>query len=321
MNHLLYSAVARTLPLVLQTKNKQRVCILTYHRVLPERDYMRSSEPTVATFDWHMELLARYFNPLSLSDAIARLDNNDLPERAVCVTFDDGYANNAECALPVLQRWSIPATVFISTGFLNGGLMWNDAVIEALRIAESDEFDLRSLGLATYDLADFHHRRQAAGQIIREIKHWPPEKRAEAIRVIECMVGPLPENMMLTNDQVKQLSDAGIEIGAHTRTHPILAMLKLADARQEIQASKNALETLVDKPVRYFAYPNGRPEIDYRLEHRDFVKSIGFEGAVSTQWGVVSGSSDRWQMPRFTPWDQTPLRFMVRLLAMFRNPA
>ena len=125
----------------------------------------------------------------------------------------------------------------------------------------------------------------------------------------------------LTNDQVKQLGDAGIEIGAHTRTHPILAMLKLADARQEIQASKDALETLTGKPVRYFAYPNGRPEIDYRLEHRDFVKSIGFEGAVSTQWGVASESSDRWQMPRFTPWDQTPLRFMVRLLAMFRNPA
>ena len=321
MNHLLYSAVARTLPLVLQTKNKQRVCILTYHRVLPERDYMRSSEPTVATFDWHMELLARYFNPLSLSDVIARLDSNDLPERAVCVTFDDGYANNAECALPVLQRWNIPATVFISTGFLNGGLMWNDAVIEALRIAGSGEFDLRSLGLATYDLADFQHRRQAAGQIIREIKHWPPEKRAEAIRVIESMVGPLPENMMLTNDQVKQLGDAGIEIGAHTRTHPILATLKLADARQEIQASKDALEILTGKPVRYFAYPNGRPEIDYRLEHRDFVKSIGFEGAVSTQWGVASESSDRWQMPRFTPWDQTPLRFMTRLLAMFRNPA
>jgi len=307
MNHLLYSAVARTLPLVLQTKNKQRVCILTYHRVLPQRDYMRSSEPTVATFDWHMELLARYFNPLSLSDVIARLDSNDLPERAVCVTFDDGYANNAECALPVLQRWNIPATVFISTGFLNGGLMWNDAVIEALRIAGSGEFDLRSLGLATYDLADFQHRRQAAGQIIREIKHWPPHKRAEAIRVIESMVGPLPENMMLTNDQ--------------TRTHPILAMLKLADARQEIQASKDALEILTGKPVRYFAYPNGRPEIDYRLEHRDFVKSIGFAGAVSTQWGVASESSDRWQMPRFTPWDQTPLRFMVRLLAMFRNPA
>ena len=126
MKNLLHGSVATILPLLLQTRKKQYVSILTYHQVLPEFDYMRPREPTVSDFEWQMELLAKYFNPISLSDALTALEYGELPERAVCVTFDDGYANNEELAMPILTRLGIPATVFVSTNFLNGGRMWND---------------------------------------------------------------------------------------------------------------------------------------------------------------------------------------------------
>ncbi|MEZ5529339.1 MAG: polysaccharide deacetylase family protein [Porticoccaceae bacterium] len=320
MKHVLHNAVARLLPFLMQTRKKQRLSILTYHGVLPDHDFMRPNEPTAAIFDWQMELISHYFNPLPLSEALALMRVGELPERAVCITFDDGYANNAEQALPILQRWRIPATVFVSTGFLNGGRMWNDSVIEALRIAEGLDFDLRELGLDVYYIEGIERRRASAAAIISEIKHWPPQKRAHAIDVIEARVGLLPGDMMMTDDQVRLLNNAGIEIGAHTQSHPILATLDRVNAEQEILGSKFYLESLLGRPVRHFAYPNGRPGIDYRMEHRDLVEQGGFESAVSTQWGVANPVSDRWQLPRFTPWDRTPLRFMTRLLLNYRHP-
>lgn len=320
MNNLLHGAVAKALPFLIGTKCKQRLTILTYHGVMSEHDYMRPGEPTVAALDWQMELLFKHFSPLSLPEALSKIDSRSLPERAVCVTFDDGYANNFELALPVLKRWRIPATVYVATDFLNGGRMWNDSVIEAMRIAEGPDFDLREIGLDTYDIGGFEMRKAAAVMIIREIKHWPPEKRAHAVMVIESMVGALPDNLMMTDDQVRQLSSEGVEVGAHTKSHPILATLDTEQSRDEIVGSKTYLENLLKKPVRHFAYPNGRPGIDYTFEHRDIVESAGFESAASTQWGAVSRLSDKWQLPRFTPWDRTPLRFMTRLLLNYRNP-
>lgn len=320
MKNLLHGSVATILPLLLQTRKKQHVSILTYHQVLPKFDHMRPMEPTVSDFEWQMELLAKYFNPISLSDALTALEYGELPERAVCVTFDDGYANNEELAVPILTRLGIPATVFVATNFLNGGRMWNDSVIEALRIAEGEELDLTSSGLSCYSIRDIEERRKAAGVIIREIKHWPPEKRAEAVVSIESLVGSLPTNMMMTDDQVRSLGKNGIDIGAHTKSHPILSTLDLDLVRQEVVGSKQHLESILDGEVRHFAYPNGRPGIDYRMEHRDIVEIAGFDAAVSTNWGVASNLSDKWQLPRFTPWDRTPLRFMVRLLLNFRNP-
>lgn len=321
MKNLLHSATATILPYLLQTKKKQHVSILTYHRVLPEVDYMRPLEPTVSDFEWQMELLSQHFNPLPLSDALAMLEYGELPERAVCVTFDDGYANNEEFALPILRQFGIPATVFVATDFLNGGRMWNDSVIEVLRIAEGDILDLSGVGLDLYPIGEIGERRKSAGTIIREIKHWPPEKRAAAVESMESMVGALPADMMMSDDQVRSLKGNGIEIGAHTKSHPILSTLDLDLSRQEVVESKQHLEEIIKGEVRYFAYPNGRPGIDYRTEHRDIVEIAGFEAAVSTNWGVVSELSDKWQLPRFTPWDNTPLRFMTRLLLNFRNPA
>jgi peptidoglycan/xylan/chitin deacetylase (PgdA/CDA1 family) len=320
MKNLLHSSVATILPLLLQTRKKQYVSILTYHQVLPQLDDMRPMETTVSEFEWQMELLSKHFNPISLSDALTLLEYGELPDRAVCVTFDDGYANNEELAMPILTRLGIPATVFVSTDFLNGGRMWNDSVIEALRIAEGEELDLTLAGLGCYPILSIEERRKAAGVIIREIKHWPPEKRAEAVASIEAMVGSLPTNMMMTDDQVRSLNKNGIDIGAHTKSHPILSTLELDSAREEVVGSKQYLESILGGEVRCFAYPNGRPGIDYRMEHRDIVEIAGFDAAVSTNWGVASSLSDKWQLPRFTPWDKTPLRFMVRLLLNFRNP-
>jgi hypothetical protein len=79
------------------------------------------------------------------------------------------------------------------------------------------------------------------------------------------------------------------------------------------------LEALLQDAVEVFAYPNGRPHLDYGIEHRDLVSEMGFKAAVSTHWGVGTAGSDRYQLPRFTPWDRQALRFGLRLLANYRR--
>jgi len=322
MNHLLQSAVSSFLPSLLGTKNTQRLSILIYHRIMSEFDFMRPAEPTVSQFKWQMEILSKYFTPLSLSEALMLMKYSELPERAVCVTFDDGYADNEELALPVLQQFGIPATVFVATDYLNGGRMWNDSIIEAIRLAKGPIIDLSGVGLGLYDITSTSGRVNVAASIIKEVKHWTPDKRAEVVVIIEGLDldGELPNHLMMTSAQVRSCSDGGFDVGAHTLSHPILATQNLANAKREIMGSKEVLESLLGKPVTHFAYPNGRPDIDYKVEHRDLVEIAGYDCAVSTQWGVASRSSDRWQLPRFTPWDKTPLRFLIRLLMNIRNP-
>ena len=312
------SAMAKMAPLLLNMQVAQRLSILAYHRVLATPDSMRPGEPTVAEFDWQMRLLREHFSPLPLVEAVERMQSGTLPDRAVCVTFDDGYADNEQLALPVLLKYHIPATVFVSTGFLNGGRMWNDSVIESLRVFQGDELDLRDYNLGHHNLESFARRREAAESILQKIKHLDPAVRIDLVNEIERRVRDLPNDLMLTDAQLETLTHNDIAIGAHTVNHPILASVSDAIARSEILAGKVYLEDLLKKEVEVFAYPNGKPGQDYSPEHRDIVKDIGFRAAVSTHWGVSSTSSDMLQLPRFTPWDRGQFKFALRLMANYR---
>ena len=279
---------------------------------------MRPDEPTVDEFDWQMRLLRENFSPLPLLEAVERLQDHTLPKRAVCVTFDDGYADNALCALPVLQKYRIPATVFVSTGFLNGGRMWNDSIIEALRVCKEEVLDLRELELGRYNLRSYAQRLGAVESIIKSIKHLDPEIRRGLVLEIEKRVADLPNDLMMNDSQLQLLSTNEIAIGAHTVNHPILASVSDEAAQREILDSKLSLEGLLQKQVDLFAYPNGKPGMDYTSKHRELIKELGFRAAVSTHWGVSSTNSDRYQLPRFTPWDRGQLKFALRLLANYR---
>jgi peptidoglycan/xylan/chitin deacetylase (PgdA/CDA1 family) len=313
------SLAVKLLPLLLNTQGKKRLSILIYHRVLPTPDPMRPDEPTADDFDWQMRLLRSNFNPLPLVDGVEQMLAGSLPERAVCVTFDDGYADNAQCAMPILKKYDIPATVFVSTAFINGGRMWNDSLLEALRICDGDSLDLRDLDLDCFPLDTFAQRLAAAQSIIHSIKHFAPDVRAGLVEKIESRVGELPNDLMLTDAQIQSLVRNRIAIGAHTVNHPILASVADEVAHAEIRNSKMYLEVLTQMDVDAFAYPNGRPALDYGNQHRNMVEEFGFRAAVSTHWGVATDQSDRFQLPRFSPWDRQQLRFALRLLANYRR--
>lgn len=280
---------------------------------------MRASEVDKVMFDWQMELLRAYFNPLPLAVALELQKSGDLPPASVCVTFDDGYADNVDVALPILEKWDIPATFFISSGYLNGGRMWNDTVLESVKQIPAADIDLTEIDLGRCSLATENERLRVAYQILTALKHLPPDRRAEGTAFVASFASDLPIDLMMTSPQVKKLVDSGMEIGGHTVSHPILASLDCDEARREIVEGKKALEELSGGAVSYFAYPNGKSGQDFTHFHSSILPGIGFKAAVSTHWGVSTLESDIWQLPRFTPWDRTPAKFMLRMIRNYRN--
>jgi peptidoglycan/xylan/chitin deacetylase (PgdA/CDA1 family) len=231
------------------------------------------------------------------------------------ISFDDGYADNEAVALPILQRLNLPATFFVSTGFLDGGgPMWNDAVIEAVRGCRQETLDLSALALGTFPLGSLGERRAAIDTLLVKIMHLAPPRRAETVAgVVEIAEGLSRRDLMMTAEQVRRIAAAGMTVGGHTVTHPILTRLDPQAAMQEIGDGKSRLEEITGERIEVFAYPSGRPGRDYSAEHARMVRACGFTAAVSTAWGVATTGSDTLQLPRFTPWDRSKMRFGMRL--------
>lgn len=282
-----------------------RLSVLIFHRVLPVADPLFPDEMYAQRFNEMCAWVKSWFNVLPLDQAAAHLKAGTLPARAACITFDDGYADNHDVAMPILQRHGLPATFFIATGFLDGGRMWNDTIIETIR--------------RRVDLPNIPARQAAITTLINQIKYL---STAERVTVTEQLAQSasvtLPADLMMTSAQVKAMRQAGMQIGAHTVSHPILARLSADEARCQIGDSKRFLEDLLGERVGLFAYPNGKPGEDYSPATVEVVRNLGFDAAVSTQWGASRTGDDLLQIKRFTPWDKNKLRFGLRLLQNFR---
>jgi peptidoglycan/xylan/chitin deacetylase (PgdA/CDA1 family) len=308
--------VAGTLALA----SRGRLSILIFHRVLRERDAILPSEPTASEFDALLAHLKARFTLLPLREAVDRLYAGTLPRAALSVTFDDGYADNLAVAAPLLRKHGVPATLFVATGYLDGGIMWNDRVIAAFRSTSSTELDLQPHGLGVHPTESLADRRAGIDRVLRELKHRPaPERERLANVVLEVAAVEPPKNLMLTSDAVRALQAHGVDVGAHTVTHPILARASRDEAWREICDGKRALESIVGHAVPLFAYPNGHPGDDYTPEHVQMVREAGFAAAVSTAWGAANRTSDPMQLPRFTPWTRKPLRFDLLMLRNLRH--
>lgn len=296
-----------------------RLSILIFHRVLSAPDVLFPGEPDVRRFNEILSWVARFLNVIPLDQAVAGLSAGTLPARAAVITFDDGYADNAVNALPILQRHGMNATFFVATSFLDGGRMWNDSVIEMVRGYRGKTLNLSEIGLGSYELESVDERRFAIDALLRSVKYLEAENRSGAIDRLIYFVGcRLPTNLMMSSEQVLSLRNAGMQIGAHTCSHPILERIADAQAVEEIRGSKLMLESLLSEPVSLFAYPNGKPDIDYSARHVAMVREAGFTAAVSTSPGVSMQRSDVYQLPRFTPWDRTRIRYGIRMLANLR---
>ncbi len=303
--------------------DRGRLSIAIFHRVHAQTDPLFPDEPDAARFDALCSWFRSWFEVMPLDRATEALAQGRLPARALAITFDDGYADNHDVAMPVLRRHGLSATFFIATSFLDGGRMWNDTVVESIRRTRLRALPLQELGLALperLDLPDGAARAAIIERVLGAMKYLPHERRVAVARAIgERSGAELPDDLMMTSAQLRAMAAARMQIGAHTLTHPILAGLDDAAARAEIVGSRERLQALLGQPVDLFAYPNGRPGRDYGPRDVALVQQAGFRAAVSTSYGVSrTGSARMHELPRFTPWDRDRWRFGARMASNLR---
>jgi len=254
-------------------------------------------------------VLRRHFEPLALGDLLTR--KRRLRRPAVAVTFDDGYADNLREARPLLERYDVPATVFVTSGQLGGDrefwwdelerLVVHDAPLPA-RLPETLTGVEILPGPSPATAAGERERTALFWEIHRRLMPLADDARRSALDALAdwagAAAGAPPRHPTLSEDELVRLADGRlIEIGAHSVTHPVLASLPQERQRAEIVGSKQQLEAILGRAVDRFAYPHGAPE-HFTRETAVLVREAGFRSACANWRGAVDANSDRFALPR-----------------------
>lgn len=290
-----------------------------FHRVLEVSDPMIPGEIEVRRFDAALQWISQQFRVLQPLQACEQLAAGTLPSRAAIISFDDGYRDNHDTAMPVLLRHRMSAVFFIATGYLGDGVQFNDRLTEAFRALREDSFDARWLDLGILPTHSMEARLATMHQVREALKYLEPQARTEAVERVETLCatngrGLQRGRVMMSAQEVRALAANGMEIGGHTVTHPILQSVDDAVAYAEIESGRSALTAIVGRPPMLFAYPNGKRGRDFDARHAQMARRAGFRFAFSTQRGVATRASDPLQLPRFMPWNTDALRFKLQAL-------
>ena len=253
------------------------VVVLCYHGVRPD-GYAAGGHPLdwlhvpASTFESHCRLIRECCDPISLDDwRAADAGKANLPKRPVLITFDDGYRGVVTRAMPILATYDLPAVVFVCTEPMETRrMLWFDAVVVR------DGFD----GLEAW-------------------KERPYAEWAEACAGTPCVADD-DLRALMTPAELKVLADMkGIEIGGHTARHPILARGSAENQRREIEQNLQSIAQWTGRAVRAFAYPNGRPGIDYNADTLRILRNLNIDSAFTTRPAFARRDESALERSRF----------------------
>ena len=277
--------------------NRKGLRILMYHRF---------SDPVPLARQ--LRHLREHYSPVSMAQVSAWLSGGaPLPENALAVTVDDGYRDFYQVAYPVFRDYGIPATVYVVSDFLDRRLwLWVDQVRHAFLHAPEQSFVLELGGPSTrsFELASAESRRRAARAVTEAAKKLPNAQRLEFLeRLPGALHVDLPaeapaEYEPMRWEEAREVASGGIELGAHTRTHPILSSVASTEALvDEIAGSKRRIEEQLGRPVDHFCYPNGSTQ-DFTDAAVAAVKAADYRTSVTTEPGLNFPSADRFRLLR-----------------------
>lgn len=293
---------------------KSQVAILMYHRVMPQTDGWSFPLLVAASdFERQIQYLTREYNVLTLDELAQYIhEHKPLPKRAVVITFDDGYKDNYTYAYPILKKYGVPATIFVTTGYIGGGnLFWWDKVRYVIQHTAHKRIELDGLG--AFSLSSTTERLRAILRIKEQLKELPEEEKNLLIERLISVSGVgipthLGKELILSWDEIREMCNNGITIGAHTVTHAILTKVSEEQAKYEIMQSKKDIEGKLQKAVTWFAYPNG----DFSPETVRLLREAGFRCAVTGIWKMITPREDLYQLGRVPPgWSFDIFKFFI----------
>jgi peptidoglycan/xylan/chitin deacetylase (PgdA/CDA1 family) len=242
-----------------------------------------------------METLARVAEAVRLRDLVLSIPRNTIRRNTVVVTFDDGYVDALTVALPILERYGIPATVFVVSGYVGREFWWD----ELDRVVSGSSNASKRLTGSAGSTAVMSHAARLSG--LPDM-----ERRRTLLALAQANTVSKPEQRALTVEELEYLARHElVEIGAHTVTHPLLPLLSQGEQRCELEDSRRTLESITGRPIFSFAYPHGA------LSHQTIrlVRQAGYTAACTSTPDVITFGSDLLALPRFWVGDWSGDRF------------
>jgi len=287
----------------------EEVRILAYHRILDtgsekpfqfDRNLISAS---VDQFDQQIRYLSKHYQPITFGDLIETINGDKrLPRYPVIVSFDDGFEDNYRNAFPILKKYSVPATIFLATDYIGQPkTFWFDRVVYNLRGAEN-------LDLSRFDgpvIKNFSAEcEENIASVLRFLKKIPESQRLEILDLIESAFGDdypeqgFPESRPMSWDQVREMTNAGIEFGSHTVSHPILSKIDDRQLESELVDSRRMIEEQTHQSCQVIAYPvGGHDEYDQRT--RKVAKKAGYLLGASYRTGTnIVGDMEMYDIRR-----------------------
>jgi peptidoglycan/xylan/chitin deacetylase (PgdA/CDA1 family) len=265
--------------------NRNGLRILMYHRFQDREALVRQCAHIRA-----------HYAPVSMARVAEWLDQSaPLPPNAIAITVDDGYRDFYQVAYPVFREYGLPVTVYLVSEFLDRKLwLWVDQVRYAFQPGRASR----------PDLATPQERKRVAYQTVESAKRIPNAERLQLLAELPGRLRvELPEQVPaeyepLRWEEVREMVSAGIEFGAHTRTHPVLSRVsEQSELADEIAGSKRRIEEQLGQPVDHFCYPNGS-NADFNADAVEAVRNAGFRTAVTTERGLNYAAVDRFRLVR-----------------------
>ena len=292
-----------------------KIVILTYHRIGTNNNAWLYPPTSPSDFEKQMKYLKKTNKIISLNKLAEFIQKGTpLEEKIAVVTLDDGYKDNYLYAFPILKKYNIPATIFLVTGHINtGNLFWFDKVKNLIFNTKLKRFELDDLGV--FPLNSIKDRLKSLFIITEKLKKISDEKKNIILeKLVNIFNVEIPHDLgrdvNLSWDEIKEMSEGGVEFGAHTVTHPILTRISLDQARFEILQSKKDIEKRLNQSVNTFSYPNGTIE-DFNNEIIEIVKNSGYSCAVTTISIVNYSKINLYKLGRlFDPWSYNSFKFL-----------
>ncbi len=298
-----------------------RLAILLYHGVTKHpAQGLRNKGGThslASDFERQMRWLSINHKIISLPEAIAKFERREKFDNEVVVTFDDGYRNNLDVAVPICKKYNIRPTVFISAKLVGTkGQMWTDVVERMIASLQQENLSLTIQGRTeTFPLTSDSKKLAAISGIKHKLKKLPELEKQKVMKQLLAFnehTTSSDDDELLTWSEMKRLSKDA-DIGSHGLDHAMLSRLDDKGARNEFLLSKSMIKKHTGIDVISFAYPNGKP-IDFSEKHEMMCKNAGYKAAFSTIPRLAHLNSDRFALPRLSMGGHPDfISFLVRL--------
>lgn len=275
-----------------------QIIILYTHRIIDKSDELYPllkalDYLTIAEFEKRIKYLRRHYRFISLPQAMECLKKGDITGNSVLLTFDDGYKCNYLKAFPILKKYNIPVTIFVSTDSVNSqNILWHDKLISAIGFTRKQQFKIKKLSEKVFKVRTLKEKKNSYQEIGNLLKRVDNIEKViivdEIIKILEVTESVIAEsNSMLSWDEIRKMRDSGlVSFGSHTVTHPILTKISIEQLKEEILHSKKIIEQHIGDQVKFFAYPSGK----YNVEVENAVKSCGYEAAFNTDENFKNNS-------------------------------